>query len=96
MYVDVFGCVKTSSASIADDDGGDGDDGDGDGGDYRGGGDGGDAGDGGGALYLRVVTYSDQPVAVRTGNQWLTNSHDDAMIECMQQIRAPGWDCLTA
>jgi hypothetical protein len=29
VYVDVFGCVKTSSASIADDDG---DDGDGDGG----------------------------------------------------------------
>lgn len=55
----------------------------------RGGGDGGHGGDGGGALYLRVVTYSGQPVAVRTGNQWLSNSHDDAMIECMAHKSVP-------
>ena len=55
----------------------------------RGGGHGGHGGDGGGALYLRVVTYSGQPVAVRTGNQWLSNSHDDAMIECMAHKSVP-------
>ena len=76
--MDVFGSVKTSSASIADDDG---DDGDGDGGNDRGGGDG---GHGGGALCLRVVTYS---------------GHDDAIPSDRFGVTPPAslqdsWGCI--